>query len=296
MTNKKLEWTRLGLYLLLSFGLMYIPAFIMNKTLSYHEWFESGRYFWPSLLTACSPAIANVLTRLITKEGLKDSMLHLRLKGHVKYYLLALSLPILYALFGGLLITLVFGHFDWKEITDRTSPLMMVSGILTVMSSSALVAFVTFGEEFGWRAYMNQKMESLMGFYPTVFVGGILWGLWHMPLTIEGHNFGTDYWGFPYLGVITMCIECVFVGCMMMWLTKKTGSVYPAAICHAVNNNGILPMANMMLSGFGEDEEPASLFAQFCLLMVPAVIFGTVFLILMIRDKKKGKLPEASAF
>lgn len=293
MTNKKLEWTRLGLFLLFSFGLMYIPSFIMNKTIGYKEWFESGHYFWVSMCVCFSPAIANVLTRLITKEGLKDNMLHLRLKGHVKFYLLAAAIPVIYGLLGGLLITLIHGKFDWHAITERTSPLMMLSIVLTLLSTGPLVAFVTFGEEFGWRAYMNQKMESLMGFYPTVFVGGILWGVWHLPLTIEGHNFGTDYWGFPYLGIAAMCIECIFVGCMMMWLTKKTGSIYPAAICHAVNNNGCFAAASLMVNGIGEGEGFELTFLQTTLLMAPAVIFGLVCLFMMIRDRKKAKQPEA---
>ena len=35
------------------------------------------------------PALAAVVTRLITREGFRDHMLHFRFKGHVKHYLLA---------------------------------------------------------------------------------------------------------------------------------------------------------------------------------------------------------------
>ena len=48
-----------------------------------------------------------------------------------------------------------------------------------MFAMAPLFAWNTFGEEFGWRAYMNQKMEPLLGTTGTVIVGGIIWGVWH---------------------------------------------------------------------------------------------------------------------
>ena len=35
---------------------------------------------------------------------------------------------------------------------------------------------------------MNQKMEPLLGTVGTCIVGGIVWGLWHLPMDIAGCN------------------------------------------------------------------------------------------------------------
>ena len=67
-------------------------------------------------------------------------------------------------------------------------------------------------------------------------IGGVIWGLWHAPLTCIGHNYGTEYPGFPYLGILMMCIFCTLMGIILTFVTEKSGSVWPAAIMHAVNN------------------------------------------------------------
>ncbi len=83
MTNKKLEAKRLVIFLLLAFGISWIPAIIFNNVFGFHEWFETNKM--PALFWAIGfgPALANIITRKITKEGWHDSMLHLNLKGNV---------------------------------------------------------------------------------------------------------------------------------------------------------------------------------------------------------------------
>lgn len=83
---------------------------------------------------------------------------------------------------------------------------------------------------------MMPKLMKLMGQKRAFLVGGIIWGLWHAPLTCIGHNFGTDYPGFPYVGILLMCIFCTLIGTILTMLTIKSGSIWPATIMHAVNN------------------------------------------------------------
>ena len=75
-----------------------------------------------------------------------------------------------------------------------------------------------------------------MGKYPALIVSGVIWGLWHAPLTVIGHNFGTDYPGFPYVGILKMCFICIVMGILLTFVTEASGSIWPAAILHAVNN------------------------------------------------------------
>lgn len=83
---------------------------------------------------------------------------------------------------------------------------------------------------------MMPKMINLWGVKKAVVIGGIIWGMWHWPLTYVGHNFGMEYFGYPYTGFVAMCIMCVFMGMILTYVTYKSGSIWPAAILHAINN------------------------------------------------------------
>lgn len=288
MINKKLEAKRLVIFLLLAFGISWIPAIIYNKVFGYHEWFETGKmpvFFW---IVGYGPALANIITRKITHEGWHDSMLHLNLKKNIKYYVIAIVGVSAIAVLQGIVATLAIGGGNWSGLGKSFTFTEGLSTILITFATAPLMAFNTFGEEFGWRGYMNQKMEPLLGTTGTVIVGGILWGLWHAELTVEGHNFGTDYPGYPYLGIICMCVSCTFIGIILMWLTKMTNSIYPAAIYHAMNNFGGTVTARLFLSGIPEDYTPT--IPQQLILDIPLYIAASVIFALMLRESRRKQL------
>ena len=287
MTNKMLEAKRLVIFLLLAFGISWVPAIIMNCAVGYHEWFETYKMPFFALLVLFGPALANVLTRLLTHEGWHDSLLHLKLKGNIKYYLIAVFAVIATSAAEGILTTIIYGNADFSDIGAGMTGMQFAGNILLTVSTVPLMAFNTFGEEFGWRGYMNQKMEPLLGTTGTVIVGGIIWGLWHAELTVVGHNFGTEYDGYPYLGILAMCVVCTFMGMGLMWVTKKTGSVYPAAIMHASNNFGGAAIRQLFISGIPEDFSPTIL--DNMIVMIPSILLGLVFFILLLRDSRKEK-------
>ena len=294
MSNKKLCAKRLVIFLLLAFGLAWIPWIIMNKVFGYEEWFSTNHYALFAIPTLYAPALANLLTRWITKEGFSDMKLHLRLKGNLKYYLAAwLTVPVI-SILGTVVFNCVYGHWDLAEVAERLTFEKGLVSVLYVLGIGPLVAFNTFGEEFGWRAYMNQKMDPLLGTAGTVIVGGILWGIWHAPLTVEGHDFGKDYPGYPYVGFLLMILFCTAFGAFLMWLTKRTDSVYPAAIAHAINNSGggMLGII-LLLNGVGDAETFRPDFAGSNILNIPLYIAGAIALFLMSRCK--NKVPSADS-
>lgn len=285
MTNKKLEAKRLVIFLLLAFGITWIPAIILNIVFGFNDWFISNKVPFLVIPVLYGPAIANVLTRMITHEGWHDSMLHLRLKGNVKYYLIAIIAVVAMAIGKGVITTAVYGNGDFSEAGGGLNGLQIASELLVILSYVPLMAFNTFGEEFGWRAYMNQKLEPLLGTTGTVVVGGIIWGLWHAELTVVGHNFGTDYPGYPYTGILFMCIYCTFVGMGLMWLTKKTGSIYPAAIMHAAVNFSSNSIAMLLISGLPKDFDPH--IKEELVMSIPFFVISSVFMVLLLINSSK---------
>ena len=158
------------------------------------------------------------------------------------------------------------------EIDKDVIPLLPLAMIV----SGTIASFAAFGEESGWRGYMMPKLFQLMGRVPALIAGGIIWGLWHAPLTCIGHNFGTDYPGFPYTGIVRMCVFCVFMGIILTFVTERSGSIWPAAILHAVNNTnpGIL---NAYLN-FDRLTEAGGIAASFTGRMLPMVVIAAGFL------------------
>lgn len=287
MTNKKLQVKRLLIFLFFAFALSWIPAIIFNKTIGYHNWFETYKVpitFW---IVGFGPALANIITRKLTHEDWHDSMLHLNFKSSWKYYLAALFLIVFISIIQGILTTIVYGNNDWSDFGKYYNWKQVTSSVLMIFATAPLMAFNTFGEEFGWRGYMNQKLEPLIGTTGAVIVGGIIWGLWHAELTVEGHNFGTDYPGFPYIGILAMCIICTFEGILLMWVTKKSGSIYPAAIMHAMINFGGNNIGSFFICGIPEDFNPTM--SQWFVMNIPTYVISIAILIIMLMDNKNKK-------
>lgn len=64
-----------------------------------------------------------------------------------------------------------------------------------------------------------------------------------------GHNYGLDYAGYPWLGILMMILFCVAFGTFLSRLTIKTQSAIPAALAHA-SINGVAGTA-LLLSAEG---------------------------------------------
>lgn len=276
---------RLLIYLGFSFGMAWLIFFVFIFT--GHTWTGSS----PEMLSLVSlgmlaPAIAHVITRKVTNEGFrltgeKSMMLGIDLKGKKWiFFLLAMFLPVVYSTLGDVIVWLfcpeAFGEAEVSSFVVIIYPLIsIVSGVV--------LSFAAFGEEFGWRGYMMPKLIELVGMPKALIIGGIIWGLWHAPLTCVGHNFGMDYPGFPYVGIIVMCLFCTVLGTILMYVTVKTNSVWPAAFMHAVNNSS--PSA-MLLFTRQDVEVPMWINT---LSNIPLILIAILCFSLMMKKKEQTR-------
>ncbi len=252
---------RLIVYILLTFALTWGYVFAVVWPAVRGESLSGVPGMTPQLLVMLCmffPAACMLLTRLVTKEGFRNMLLRPRFKGHVRYYLLAWLGPGVLVLLGAAVYFLCFpGEFDptcgyFRQLMAAAgapyeaqalpmSFLIAVQCVQGLFLGGIVNLIPSLGEEWGWRGYMYPKLTELMDRRKALLLGGVIWGLWHAPLTAIGHNYGLDYPGFPWTGIAAMCVFCTAVGVLLMWLTEKTGSCLPAAVAHgAVNGAGAL--------------------------------------------------------
>jgi membrane protease YdiL (CAAX protease family) len=77
---------------------------------------------------------------------------------------------------------------------------------------------------------------------------GLIWGVWHWPVILMGHNYGLDYPGAPFLGPLVMVWFTLTLGVLLGWLALKAKSVWPAVIGHAAVN-GIANLGALLSQG-----------------------------------------------
>ena len=286
MTSKKQTLLRLALFTAIAFSLTWIPHIICLHIFGYEDLLTSA-FGVIVTLTMYAPMLGNILTRFITKEGFRDLKLCFQLKRHLRYYVIAFLTEILIVLFIAAIINCTHGNWKFEALADASFTEVITELLLMLMMPLFYIALPCFGEEFGWRGYMNQKLEQLTGTFGAVIIGGIIWGLWHAPLVAAGYNFGS---GHPALNVLLMCISCVFVNVLLFWLTKKTDSIFPAVLLHSVMDMNLQAFTiKYFVSGIPDDiaKKTTDLQGGLLAMTIPYAIIGTAFFILLYRDRKK---------
>ena len=252
-TNSKQLYTFLGL----SFGISWVTALIiyLNGGLVSSPELISGTGITLALILLASvymwgPALANILTRLITKEGWQEMWLAPKLKTGWKFWLLGWFGPGILTLAGAALFFLVLPQtFDAQlgilkeQLTLAGMPEGMINPwrivifqtLTALVISPAINLIATFGEEFGWRAYLVPKLLP-MGKRRALLLSSLIWGIWHWPVIAMGHNYGLDYPGFPWLGFLATVWFTLSIGVFFGWLSLKAESVWPAVFAHGALN------------------------------------------------------------
>jgi membrane protease YdiL (CAAX protease family) len=93
-----------------------------------------------------------------------------------------------------------------------------------------------FGEEFGWRGLMLTETKSL-GFLKANGFIGLVWGIWHFPVILMGHNYPHH----PYLGIIMMTLFTLSISPLFAYIRLKTKSILGACMMHGmINASGAL--------------------------------------------------------
>lgn len=121
--------------------------------------------------------------------------------------------------------------------------IVLVQGLFAGVTVNAIAAF---GEELGWRGFLLKELD-FMNFWKTSIIIGAIWGVWHMPLILQGHNYPQN----PILGVFMMIIWTILLTPIFCYIRIKSKSVIPAAIMHGTIN-ATAGISILLVKGGGE--------------------------------------------
>lgn len=106
--------------------------------------------------------------------------------------------------------------------------LILLMGLFAGISINGIAAL---GEELGWRGFLLYQFRNL-SFVKASLLIGVIWGIWHAPLILMGHNYPQH----PQFGVLMMVGLCILITPVIMYFTIKSKSVIAAAILHGTMN------------------------------------------------------------
>ncbi len=255
----RVPWGAVVLFVVLSFGLSWLVALPLWLTGPGSASFQMlfGIVAAAAMFT---PALATLVVVFATRTPRSDRLRFLGVwplrpaKRVVWFTVTALFAPLVI----GIATTLIAAEFGWvrldlvgfsgfAEANAAALPEGVDPGILpppgaliaiqlALFPIAALIpnSILGFGEEIGWRGWLLPALRPL-GVWPALILSGAIWGLWHAPLTLLGHNYGLMDWR----GVALMTVNCVVWGVLFGWLRLRSGSVWPAVVGHgAMNGTG----------------------------------------------------------
>jgi len=144
---------------------------------------------------------------------------------------------------------------------------LLISVLQALAAGYTINAVFAFGEELGWRGYLLKALKGRKLLHIS-FITGIVWGLWHFPLILIGHNYPQH----PIHGVGMMVILCILLAPVMTYIVIKSKSVITAAIYHGTIN-AIAGISVLYLVGGNDLTNGLTGFAGFIALIIITLAF-----------------------
>ena len=108
--------------------------------------------------------------------------------------------------------------------------------MMAVIAVTFFLSYNSFwGEEYGWRFFMQPLFQRRFGLRTGVILLGVIWGLWHVPLNI--FYYSPDTWIYS---ILLHQITCITLAVFFGFAYKKTGNMWVPVVMHYINNNMVM--------------------------------------------------------
>jgi membrane protease YdiL (CAAX protease family) len=152
-----------------------------------------------------------------------------------------------------------------------TTGLLLTIALNTVVLGPFIGLIISFGEEYGWRGFLQPELIKL-GRIRGIFLLGVIWGIWHWPIIWMGYN----YPGQPLLGSIFMVVYMIILAYFLAYAVFKSKGVWTAAYLHALNNQTLSFFVMAVVA-------PTSMVFSFGA-GLPTLLLGAIIVLLLLRD------------
>ncbi len=132
-----------------------------------------------------------------------------------------------------LVISLTGDAAEAEKVSLPASPMVLFWGSILLAIASAFSGnlLFMFGEELGWRGLLLGETQS-MGYWSCNLFVGFFWGLWHMPIILQGHNYPNT----PVLGVVLMIVFCIIMSFLFSYVRLRSGNLLAPCVLHGCIN------------------------------------------------------------
>lgn len=144
-----------------------------------------------------------------------------------------------------------------------------------------LVFIAFFGEEYGWRYYLQPLLQSCFGKRWGVIALGVVWGLWHLPVNFFYYSPGTGL-----ISAAGQQITCITLCIFFAYAYMKTENIWVPVILHFLNNN-LVPIVSGTYSADVLQGQTMSWAQLIPALVVNGVLFGGFLAAKEFRDVRK---------
>ncbi|MGM0216820.1 lysostaphin resistance A-like protein [Enterococcus sp. AZ109] len=161
-----------------------------------------------------------------------------------------------------------------KELFTLETMFQLVFMVLNFWLSFVLF----FGEEYGWRYYLQPLVQKKFGALKATFIIGFMWGIWHLPLNMFYYNTLDD----ALLSVMLQIISATISGIFFAYFYMKTQNIWCPIILHYLNNT----LASIYPSSATESGEIAVVPVIAAMTVINLLLFGWPFFTKFYRDPK----------
>ncbi|UCH36335.1 MAG: CPBP family intramembrane metalloprotease [Armatimonadota bacterium] len=169
-----------------------------------------------------APGVCSLLCRLLFGEGFRD------IGWGWRNWKATLA-----AIWGPLIVGVpVYGVLWLTGLAPRTAhwPLYIYGAILAV--TVPILTPFSLGEELAWRGYLLDRLVKT-GWMRPVFILGLIWAGWHLPLLVTGQYCTSSY---PAVTVVLFVLMVLGFNAAICRLRLRSGSIWVPVLMHSVHN------------------------------------------------------------
>jgi membrane protease YdiL (CAAX protease family) len=218
---------------------------------------------------------APLIATLLVKADFKSIGWKPRFKGNIGWLIFAAYVALPLTVTGAVLFYVLF-----PDLFDTTGSYLVVQGeqsgvdamaqleaqglnygsYLALSLGPAIIAApflnisTAIGEEAGWRGFLYPELKKRFSYPVTWMIGGAIWAAFHFPaMLIAGYEYGTDYIGHPWLGLIVFTLFCIMIGSIEQIVYDKTKCIWYAALFHG-SINAMLTLPPVFENAYAADK------------------------------------------